>query len=120
MSGSRPIRDIFGWIVHRLTANYWSLALVAVVSAPLVFAASLHLDRNGGTAWLLARDLAPAASPETARDAAAMIAGIDAQNEGSYNFHLGLGFTPVAHFKEVGFKFDKWLDLTFMQLMLPS
>ena len=77
MSGSRPINDLFGWILHRLTANYWSLALGAVVIAPLVFAATLSLDRDGGTEWLLERGLSPVSSAETARDAASVIAGID-------------------------------------------
>lgn len=78
MSRPRPIKDLFGWFVHRLTANYWSLALGAVLLAPMVFAGSLHLDRNGATDWILDRDLAPVATADTARDAAAVIAGIDA------------------------------------------
>ncbi len=47
-----------------------------------------------------------------------LIAGIDASNQASYDFHLRFGFVEVARFKEVGFKFDRWLDLIFMQLML--
>lgn len=47
-----------------------------------------------------------------------MIAGIDASNESSCAFHQKLGFTAVGKFKEVGYKFDRWLDLVFMQLML--
>jgi L-amino acid N-acyltransferase YncA len=29
-----------------------------------------------------------------------------------------MGFEKVARFKEVGNKFDQWLDVVFMQLML--
>ncbi|MBK8505684.1 MAG: N-acetyltransferase [Saprospiraceae bacterium] len=47
-----------------------------------------------------------------------MIAGVDASNQTSYFFHKKLGFVEVARFKEVGYKFDKWLDLVFMQLFL--
>ena len=47
-----------------------------------------------------------------------MIAGIDADNQNSFNFHKKLGFREVGKFKEVGFKFDRWLDLVFLQLML--
>ena len=47
-----------------------------------------------------------------------MIAGIDADNQKSYAFHKKLGFVEVGKFKEVGYKFDRWLDLVFMQLML--
>ena len=48
-----------------------------------------------------------------------MIAGIDADNAASIGLHHSLGFTSVGHFHEVGFKFGRWLDLTFMQCILP-
>ncbi|HEX3385905.1 MAG TPA: GNAT family N-acetyltransferase [Mucilaginibacter sp.] len=46
----------------------------------------------------------------------AMIAGIDADNAVSYRLHQSFGFVEVAHFREVGFKFGRWLDLKFMEL----
>jgi L-amino acid N-acyltransferase len=48
-----------------------------------------------------------------------MIAGIDADNAVSIGLHGSLGFTRVGHFHEVAFKFGRWLDLIFMQCMLP-
>jgi L-amino acid N-acyltransferase len=48
-----------------------------------------------------------------------MIAGIDADNAVSIGLHRSLGFTQVGHFHEVGFKFGRWLDLVFMECMLP-
>ncbi|MCF8257868.1 MAG: GNAT family N-acetyltransferase [Flavobacteriales bacterium] len=47
-----------------------------------------------------------------------MIAGIDSSNMGSVAFHRKFGFEVVGTFKEVGFKFDRWLDVLFMQLIL--
>jgi L-amino acid N-acyltransferase len=47
-----------------------------------------------------------------------LIAGIDADNAGSLKLHEGLGFERVAHFREVGRKFNRWLDLVFMQRFL--
>jgi L-amino acid N-acyltransferase YncA len=47
-----------------------------------------------------------------------MIGGIDAANDASIRFHERLGFERVAHFKEVGHKFGRWLDLVFMQRFL--
>jgi L-amino acid N-acyltransferase YncA len=32
--------------------------------------------------------------------------------------HKSFGFEEVAHFKEVGWKFGRWLDLKFLQLMI--
>jgi L-amino acid N-acyltransferase YncA len=47
-----------------------------------------------------------------------MIGGIDAENVASLRFHERLGFERVAHFKEVGFKFGRFLDLVFVQLLI--
>lgn len=47
-----------------------------------------------------------------------IIAGIVADNKVSLALHKQFGFVEVAHFKEVGYKFDRWLDLKFLQLMV--
>jgi len=49
-----------------------------------------------------------------------MIAGIDASNDHSIGMHEYLGFERVAHFREVGHKFGRWLDLVFMQRWLDA
>jgi phosphinothricin acetyltransferase len=48
----------------------------------------------------------------------ALIAGVDSENDISLQLHLKFGFTQVARFKEVGFKFNRWLDLIFLELIL--
>lgn len=48
----------------------------------------------------------------------AIVAGIDATNEISITLHKQFGFIEVAHFKEVGYKFNRWLDLKFLELIL--
>jgi L-amino acid N-acyltransferase YncA len=48
----------------------------------------------------------------------AIIGGLTLPNEASVKLHEKLGFKQVAHFKEVGFKFDKWLDVGFWELIL--
>ena len=48
----------------------------------------------------------------------AIVAGIDATNDISITLHKKFGFIEVAHFKEVGYKFDRWLDLVFMELIV--
>ena len=47
-----------------------------------------------------------------------MLGGIDADNQGSLALHASLGFEPVAHFRQVARKFDRWLDLVFVQKLL--
>lgn len=47
-----------------------------------------------------------------------MIGGIDASNAGSIAFHRRFGFEECGVIREAAFKFDRWLDLLFMQLLL--
>lgn len=49
-----------------------------------------------------------------------MIAGVDAANCASIRFHERLGFTQAGHLREVGYKFDRWLDLVFLQRRLDD
>jgi L-amino acid N-acyltransferase len=49
-----------------------------------------------------------------------MIAGVDAENEASLRFLQRFGFERVAHFREVGYKFNRFLDLVFLQYWLDS
>ena len=47
-----------------------------------------------------------------------MVAAIEAQNAASIRLHERLGFVTTGQMPQVGRKFDRWLDLTFMQLIL--
>ena len=47
-----------------------------------------------------------------------VIGGIALPNEASVRLHEKCGFTKVAHFPEVGYKFDRWIDVGFWQMML--
>ena len=47
-----------------------------------------------------------------------MIGVIDAENQGSIEFHEKFGFKTVGIIKESGYKFERWLDSVFMQLIL--
>jgi len=47
-----------------------------------------------------------------------MVAGIESGNTASIALHRELGFEPAGHLREVGTKFGRWLDLSFMQRML--
>lgn len=47
-----------------------------------------------------------------------MIGTIDAENSGSIAFHKKFGFEVVGTAREVGYKFEQWLDIVFMQLIL--
>lgn len=49
-----------------------------------------------------------------------MMAAIESENRASVHMHQQLGFMHVGQMRQVGRKFDRWLDLTFMQLMLDK
>ena len=49
-----------------------------------------------------------------------MVAGIEAQNQASIHLHETLGFITTGNMPQVGTKFGRWLDLTFMQLQLDE
>ncbi|WP_205510802.1 GNAT family N-acetyltransferase [Longitalea arenae] len=49
-----------------------------------------------------------------------IVAGIDATNEISIKLHKRFGFKEAGHFTQVGYKFGRWLDLIFMQLVLKT
>jgi phosphinothricin acetyltransferase len=56
----------------------------------------------------------------TARDVHVMMAGIDATNAASIALHEKHGFQHAGTIRECGFKFGRWLDLAFYELILPS
>lgn len=78
-----------------------------------VYVAAPH--RGKGIAKLLMPPLIEAAKQLQLH---AIVAGIEATNKASIQLHRYFGFEEVAHFKEVGWKFDRWLDLKFLQLII--
>ncbi len=76
----------------------------------------VHADARGqGVGPKLVTALFPRAK---ALDKHMMIAAVDAANAGSIRMHAKLGFTEGGVLREVGRKFDRWLDLVFMQRRL--
>ncbi|HSP98167.1 MAG TPA: GNAT family N-acetyltransferase [Candidatus Dormibacteraeota bacterium] len=78
----------------------------------------VRADRRGqGVGSALVRALLPVAA---ALDKHVMIGAIDAANDGSIRMHERLGFVRAGHLREVGRKFDRWLDLVFLQITLAG
>jgi L-amino acid N-acyltransferase len=72
-----------------------------------------HHRRGLGT--LLLRDLVGRAR---ALGHHTILALIDAEQPASVALHAKLGFVRVAFLKEVGYKFGRWRDVVYMQLVL--
>jgi L-amino acid N-acyltransferase len=49
-----------------------------------------------------------------------LVGGIDASNATSIKLHESLGFTSCGIVRQAGFKFGRWLDLAFYQLILQT
>jgi len=78
----------------------------------------VHKEYRGqGLGRILLNELIAAARKN---DLHAMIGGIDATNTGSIKLHEKLGFKHVGTLPQVGFKFDRWLDLAFYHLQLET
>jgi len=49
-----------------------------------------------------------------------LVGGIDSQNTISVQLHKRFGFTHAGTIRQVGFKFGRWLDLDFYQLVVET
>lgn len=49
-----------------------------------------------------------------------MIGAIDSTNTSSIALHKSLGFVECGHIRHAGFKFGRWLDFVFYQLIFPT
>lgn len=49
-----------------------------------------------------------------------LIGGIDCENQGSIALHEKFGFKLVGTLPQIGYKFGRWLDMSFYQLTLET
>ena len=78
----------------------------------------IHKDyRRKGLGCALLQQLTVAATEQQYH---VMVGGIDMTNAGSIALHEKLGFSHSGTIKQAGFKFGRWLDLGFYQLLLKT
>ncbi len=78
----------------------------------------VHKDHRGqGIGLALMQQLIAIA---TAQQYHTLIGGIDLTNTASIALHLKLGFKQAGTIEQAGFKFGRWLDLGFYQLLLAT
>ncbi len=71
-----------------------------------------HNKKGNGAGKLLLQALIESAENQHIHT---LIGGIDANNQNSIEFHKQFGFEIVGRMNEVGYKFNRWLDLVWMQ-----
>jgi phosphinothricin acetyltransferase len=47
-----------------------------------------------------------------------IVAGVCTESQASLALHERAGYQRVAHFREIGRKFDRWLDVVYLQRFL--
>jgi L-amino acid N-acyltransferase YncA len=73
--------------------------------------------RGKGLGKLLLREIIKSAEEQ---DYHVLIGGIDASNTASIRLHEKEGFVFSGTIQQAGYKFGKWLDLSFYQLILKT
>jgi L-amino acid N-acyltransferase len=78
----------------------------------------VRLDKRGyGLGKVLLHEIVEQAAEQ---DFHVLVGVIDASNEVSIKLHENEGFVLTGVMKEVGYKFGKWLDAAFYQLILKT
>jgi phosphinothricin acetyltransferase len=92
-----------GWAAYKYTVEH------------SIYVHAAH--RGKGHGQRLLRDLIGEAQ---AQQLHLMVGGLDAANQASIALHRKLGFEHAGTVRQAGFKFGRWLDLAFYQLLLPT
>ncbi len=118
----RDVTDALPWLVHvedgRVTgyayATKWRVRSAYRFSAET----SVYVEQGRGGRGI-GKALYTALLEELRRREIHMaIGGIAQPNPASVALHESLGFKKVAHFSEVGRKFDRWVDVGYWELKL--
>lgn len=132
----RTEADMAGWFDVKTRRNYPVIGMENVAGELMGFASygqfrerpaykytvehSVYVDarfRGQGVGRALLAAIIDAAQEQ---DYHVMVGGIDASNSVSIKLHESLGFTACGIVRQAGFKFGRWLDLAFYQLILRT
>ncbi|GGK19968.1 phosphinothricin acetyltransferase [Deinococcus malanensis] len=81
---------------------------------------SVYVQAGGRGSGVGRALMAPLIAEARARGLHVMLGAVDAENAASIRFHQSFGFVVAGQLSQVGRKFDRWLDVVFMQLMLQE
>jgi len=99
-------------------ANYGTFRAWPAYKYTVEHSVYIHKDHRGKSIGLaLMQQLIASAK---AQQYHCMVGGIDITNGASIALHEKLGFTHAGTIKHAGFKFGRWLDLGFWQLLLET
>jgi L-amino acid N-acyltransferase len=132
----RPYAAMHTWFANKAVGNYPVLGLENEAGDLLGFASYgtwrafpaykysvehsvyvHHAHRGQGFAKTLMQQLIAHAQTQNLH---MLIGAIDASNAASIALHAQLGFEPAGTVRQAGFKFGRWLDVAFYQMLLPT
>lgn len=132
----RSLESMSGWFSAKQASNFPVIGAISLSGELLGFASYgtfrawpaykysvehsvyIHRDHRGkGLAQALMRQLIEQAVTQQYH---VMIGGIDETNSASVALHQKLGFSHAGTIRQAGFKFGRWLDLAFYQLILQT
>jgi len=132
----RTTQMMFNWFAAKEQANYPVIGAIDDRARLLGFATygpfrnwpaykytvehSVYVERSCRGAGVGKRLLSELIAAAKRQDYHCLIGGIDAQNAASIALHRQFGFEQCGHLRQVGYKFNRWLDLQFYQLILET
>lgn len=115
------ITTMFPWIVYEIDGRIIGYAYASEWKSRCAYKHSVEStiylkqgEGNKGIGSVLYQELVKQLRE---MDLHAIISGIALPNDASVYLHEKFGFEKVAHFKEVGFKFGKWIDVGYWELI---
>ncbi|MDR3171709.1 MAG: GNAT family N-acetyltransferase [Treponema sp.] len=119
----RTISSRFPWLVWEAAGEILGYAYLNVWKARTAYRFSVEDSiylKPGYEGRGMGRELLRMLLEQVKRlDIHTVIAGITLPNARSVGLHEGFGFTKIAQFNEIGFKFNRWLDVGYYELILP-
>jgi len=119
IKGNYPVIGLFDTSDHLLGfGSYGSFRGWPAYKYTIEHSIYLRADRRGeGLGKVLLKEIIESAAKQ---DYHVLVGGIDATNAVSIRLHESLGFVYSGTIKHAGFKFGRWLDLAFYQLILKT
>ena len=120
----RMMMNIYPWIVYEVDGEIMGYAYASEWKAKDGYKHSVETTvylKNGsfknGLGTLLYQELINQLKELNFH---ALMGCITLPNDASIRLHEKLGFEKVGHFKEVGYKFDKWIDAGYWELRINN
>ena len=132
----RPPESMVTWFAAKKVGNFPVIGLVDETGQLMGFASygtfrpfaaykytvehSVYVQKNHRGKGLGLRLMKRLIEIAQHQDVHVLVGGIDLSNQGSVRLHEKLGFELSGTIRQAAYKFDRWLDLGFYQLVLQT